>query len=120
MTLSLIHISFQFTLTFRLLISSAIRPVSYTHLILDFKEQSEQLLKEYGYDAKNHYQNENSISTYLWLMYPDKYYIYKFGEIKSCAEVLKSSYKFKKGAYADNLRTFYSFYDCLLYTSRCV
>lgn len=79
--------------------------------ILDFKEQSEKLLKEYGYDAKNHYQNENSISIYLWLMYPDKYYIYKFGEIKSCAEVLKSSYKFKKGAYADNLRTFYSFYD---------
>lgn len=79
--------------------------------ILNFKDQSEQLLKEYGYDAKNHYQNENSISTYLWLMYPDKYYIYKFGEIKSCAEVLQSSYKFKKGAYADNLRTFYSFYD---------
>lgn len=79
--------------------------------ILDFKEQAEQLLKDHGNDAKNHYQNENSISTYLWLMYPDKYYIYKFGEIKSCAEVLKSSYKFKKGAYEDNLRTFYSFYD---------
>lgn len=79
--------------------------------ILDFKEQAEQLLKDHGNDAKNHYQNENSISTYLWLMYPDKYYIYKFGEIKSCAEVLKSSYKFKKGAYEDNLRNFYSFYD---------
>lgn len=79
--------------------------------ILNFKEQSEQLLKEYGYDAKNHYQNENSISTYLWLMYPNKYYIYKFGEIKSGAEVLQSSYKFKKGAYEDNLRNFYSFYD---------
>ena len=23
----------------------------------------------------NHYQNTNAISTYLWLMYPDKYYI---------------------------------------------
>lgn len=79
--------------------------------ILNFKDQSEQLLKEYGNDAKNHYQNENSISTYLWLMYPDKYYIYKFGEIKSCSEVLQSSYKLKKGAYEDNLRTFYSFYD---------
>ena len=79
--------------------------------ILDFKEQAEQLLKDHGNDAKNHYQNENSISTYLWLMYPDKYYIYKFGEIKSCAEVLKSSYKFKKGAYEDNLRNFYSFYN---------
>lgn len=79
--------------------------------ILNFKDQSEQLLKEYGNDAKNHYQNENSISTYLWLMYPDKYYIYKFGEIKSCSEVLQSSYKFKKGAYEDNLRNFYSFYN---------
>lgn len=79
--------------------------------ILHFKEQSEYLLKNYGYDAKNHYQNENAISTYLWLMYPDKYYIYKFGEIKSCAEILQSSYKFKKGAYEANLRNFYSFYD---------
>ena len=79
--------------------------------ILHFKEQSEQLLIEYGYAGKNHYQNENAISTYLWLMYPDKYYIYKFGEIKSCAEILQSSYKFKKGAYEDNLRNFYSFYD---------
>ena len=79
--------------------------------ILHFKEQSEQLLIEYGYAGKNHYQNENAISTYLWLMYPDKYYIYKFGEIKSCAEILQSSYKFKKGAYEENLRNFYSFYD---------
>lgn len=79
--------------------------------ILHFKEQSGQLLKEYCNDAKNHYQNENVISTYLWLMYPDKYYIYKFGEIKSCAEVLQSGYKFKKGAYEDNLSNFYSFYD---------
>lgn len=79
--------------------------------ILHFKEQSGQLLKEYCNDAKNHYQNENVISTYLWLMYPDKYYIYKFGEIKSCTEVLQSGYKFKKGAYEDNLSNFYSFYD---------
>jgi len=27
--------------------------------------------------TKNHYQNENVISTYLWLKYPDKYFIYK-------------------------------------------
>lgn len=79
--------------------------------ILHFKEQSEQLLIEYGYAGKKHYQNENAISTYLWLMYPDKYYIYKFGEIKSCAEILQSSYKLKKGAYEDNLRNFYLFYD---------
>ena len=27
--------------------------------------------------AKNHYQSFNVVSTYLWLRYPDKYYIYK-------------------------------------------
>lgn len=79
--------------------------------IFHFKEQSEYLLKNYSYDAKNHYQNEHAISIYLWLMYPDKYCIYKFGEIKSCAEILQSSYKFKKGAYEVNLKNFYSFYD---------
>jgi len=34
------------------------------------------------------YQNPNSISTYLWLRYPDKYYIYKYSLIKDCAEKL--------------------------------
>lgn len=33
----------------------------------------------------NHYQNANSISTYLWLRYPDKYYIYKYTIFKEVA-----------------------------------
>ena len=38
----------------------------------------EQIHKKWdGKEAKNHYQNLNAISTYLWLRYPDKYYIYK-------------------------------------------
>lgn len=28
------------------------------------------------------YQTENAITTYLWLRYPDRYYIYKFGEVR--------------------------------------
>ncbi len=47
--------------------------------ILGFKEYSDKLLNEYSHDSKNHFQNENAISIYLWLRYPDKYYIYKFG-----------------------------------------
>jgi 5-methylcytosine-specific restriction protein B len=43
--------------------------------------------------------------------YPDKYYIYKFGEIKTVAEVPLSDYQFRRGEYADNLRNFYIFYD---------
>ena len=34
------------------------------------------------------YQNPNSISTYLWLRYPDKYYIYKYSVIKENAQKL--------------------------------
>lgn len=79
--------------------------------ILTFKDQSSILLEKYGNGAGQHYQYENAVSTYLWLRYPDKYYIYKYGEIKTVAEELGIQYHFKKGAYADNLRNFYSFYD---------
>lgn len=76
-----------------------------------FKMQSSILLEKYGNGAGQHYQYENAISTYLWLRYPDKYYIYKFGEIKAVADELESDYRFKKGAYADNIRNFYRLYD---------
>jgi len=79
--------------------------------ITDFKDQSSILLEKYGNGAGQHYQYENAVSTYLWLRYPDKYYIYKYGEIKTVADELGSDYRFKKGAYADNLRNFYNFYD---------
>lgn len=76
-----------------------------------FKMQSSILLEKYGNGASQHYQYENAISTYLWLRYPDKYYIYKFGEAKAVADELESGCRFKKGAYADNIRNFYKLYD---------
>lgn len=76
-----------------------------------FKTQSSILLEKYGNGAAQHYQYENAISTYLWLRYPDKYYIYKFGEVKTVASELESDYRFKKGAYADNIRNFLKLYD---------
>lgn len=76
-----------------------------------FKLQSSILLEKYGNGAAQHYQYENAISTYLWLRYPDKYYIYKFGEVKTVASELESDYRFKKGAYADNIRNFLKLYD---------
>ncbi|MFA7019884.1 MAG: EVE domain-containing protein, partial [Sphaerochaetaceae bacterium] len=79
-----------------------------------FKTQSAILLEKYGEGAKQHYQNENAISTYLWLRYPDKYYIYKFGEVKTVSRELSSDYRFKKGAYADNIRN-----SILLYNEIC-
>ena len=76
-----------------------------------FKLQSTVLLEKYGNGAAQHYQYENAISTYLWLRYPDKYYIYKFGEVKTVASELESDYHFKKGVYADNIRNFLKLYD---------
>lgn len=76
-----------------------------------FKMKSSILLEKYGNGAAQHYQYENAISTYLWLRYPDKYYIYKFGEVKTVASELESEYRFKKGAYADNIRNFLKLYD---------
>lgn len=76
-----------------------------------FKLQSSLLLERHGNGAAQHYQYENAISTYLWLRYPDKYYIYKFGEVKAVASELEADYRFKKGAYADNIRNFLRLYD---------
>lgn len=79
--------------------------------INSFKLKSSILLERYGNGAAQHYQNENSISTYLWLRYPGKYYIFKLSEVKVVASELESDYRFKKGAYADNIHNFYALYN---------
>ena len=52
---------------------------------------------------KNHYQNNHAISVYLWLRYPNKYYIYKYEEIGSVAAELESDFIPKYGFSAVNL-----------------
>lgn len=79
-----------------------------------FKTESAVLLEKFGKGAKQHYQKENAISTYLWLRYPDTYYIYKYGEVSAVANELESSYTFKSGAYASNIRN-----SLLLYNELC-
>ena len=76
-----------------------------------FKTQSSVLLAKHGSEAGQHYQDENAISTYLWLRYPDKYYIYKFGVVKLVCSKLGADYCFKKGACADNIRNFLKLYN---------
>ncbi len=81
-----------------------------------FKMRSAGLLDTYGDGARQHYQHENAISVYLWLRYPDKYYIYKYSEIKSVADKLESDCRFRVGAYAENIRNFLRLYNeiCLV------
>ena len=56
-----------------------------------FKTTSEEMRSKYDAGTwRNHYQNTNAISTYLWLMYPDKYYIYKYELFRAAAKELES------------------------------
>jgi 5-methylcytosine-specific restriction protein B len=51
-----------------------------------FEDGSAKLLE--AHPDKRTYQTPNSISTYLWLNFPDKYYIYKYSIIKDNAQKL--------------------------------
>ncbi len=62
-------------------------------------------------DDRLHYQKLNTITTYLWLRYPDKYYIFKYNIVKTVAEKLGSACVIKKGAYAENIRNSIKLYD---------
>ncbi len=76
-----------------------------------FISEAEFLREKYNDGTwKNHYQSTNVISVYLWLMYPDRYYIYKYGIYKDVAVMLHTDYQFKKGS-EDNLLNGYRMYD---------
>ena len=84
--------------------------------IKSFIDKSDELLPRWSAirnkpEGRMHYQNINAVTTYLWLRYPDKYYIFKLNIIKTVTEKLGSTYVFKKGAYADNVRCFLKLYD---------
>lgn len=86
--------------------------------ILLFKTTSEEILTEHNQKHpddiwKTCYQNENSISTYLWLKYPDKYYIYKFGEVKNIESLISNNPVIKKGYGIKNLLAAKDLYDQL-------
>lgn len=79
--------------------------------IKTFKQQADTLWEKYGDAGKRHCQDERAITTYLWLWYPNKYYIYKYSIVQKVAAVLSADYSFKMGAYADNIRNFLRMYD---------
>ncbi len=78
-----------------------------------FKKRFLPLLAIHGRNAKNHYQDENAITTYLWLKYPENYYIYKISEVKEVAKTLQSNLAFKNGKYEDNIRHFLTLYKAV-------
>jgi 5-methylcytosine-specific restriction endonuclease McrBC GTP-binding regulatory subunit McrB len=52
---------------------------------IEFENDANKILQDYP-EYNLHYQNPNSISTYLWLRFPDKYYIFKYSVIKEIAQ----------------------------------
>lgn len=82
--------------------------------VSNFISDSDFMKEKYGDNSwNNHYQNTSSISTYLWLRYPDKYYMFKYGEQKSTADKIGSSYKPKAGGSPESLLRGYDFYDAI-------
>lgn len=57
---------------------------------------------------KTYYQNDNAVTTYLWLRYPDKYFIYKYSEYTAVEKILCDSHNIKKGA---GLKPGYALYE---------
>lgn len=68
------------------------------------------LTKYFGDKYASHFQNLNSISTYLWLRFPDKYYIYRYSEYKRLLEILKSTAIAETGNNPENLLRAYQVY----------
>lgn len=75
-----------------------------------FKQKSDDILHRHWGNGKNHYQNDNAITTYLWLRYPDKYYIYKNGIYKLVAKELESPFPFIQGR-KENVTNGIALYD---------
>lgn len=81
----------------------------------EFKQESIEIVAKHNNANPDNlwgqsFQNENAISTYLWLQFPDKYYIYKYSEYKAVAEELNVQTKFTKGK-KENVINGFAMYD---------
>ncbi|MBE6220124.1 MAG: restriction endonuclease [Rikenellaceae bacterium] len=75
-----------------------------------FTESADDILKRWN-PEKNHYQKDRAISTYLWLMFPDKYYIYKADCVKALLSNIGIDYKRQNKLKGRNVVNVYNIYD---------
>ena len=89
---------------------------SLSERIEKFKTIADELQKTHNQNSsskwKSHFQTDNAISTYLWLNFPQTYYIYKWSEYKNVAKELDCSVKFTKG-HKENLENGFALYDAI-------
>lgn len=87
----------------------------------DFLERVENFRSEFGAlskenfpDKKNHYQDQRAVVVYLTLMYPERYFFYKFGMFKNFADKVEYPYKPVKGRIG-NIGQFHSMCELVRY-----
>ncbi|MCD7854896.1 MAG: AAA family ATPase [Clostridiales bacterium] len=77
-----------------------------------FQEAAEEMRVKYDDGTwNNNYQSTNAISTYLWLRFPDNYYIYKYELAHSAALELGSDYNPKRNGSAESMIEGFKLYD---------
>lgn len=92
----------------RMFVSLYDETVPVENRVADFIAKSTEIKEKYDPGTWNmHYQSTNSISVYLWLRYPDKYYIYKYGEYTTVDDKLNLGYAIKRnGAPTEMIKGF--------------
>ena len=77
-----------------------------------FRAAAEDMRTKYDDGTwRNHYQNTNAVSTYLWLRYPDKYYIYKYELFRAAAAELSADYRPKRNGSVESMLGGFRMYD---------
>ena len=76
-----------------------------------FKQKSADLLERVGNGAKNHFQDERTIALYLWLRYPDKYYVYQYTQARNLSIALGNDHRIIKGRLDSNIREWLALYN---------
>ena len=78
-----------------------------------FISVASSLFKEWNNDPNwwSSHQKLPAVTTYLWLMYPDKYYRYMYRRYTTVSKTLKSDYKIKTGDSSKNVIEGFKLYD---------
>ena len=79
-----------------------------------FQKDAETLLEKYKSvrpDWKHDFQDTNSATTFLWLHFPNKYYLYKYTECAKLSEALENDFHPVANGKTENVISAFDFYD---------
>ena len=80
--------------------------------IESFQSDADALREKYDDGTwYNHWQTPNTISTYLWLRYPDRYYVFNYWVYSKVVRALDSELVLRKGKPVLNLVNGFKLYD---------